>query len=293
MENYAWKSTLKSLVMTSAYQAMQVPFIGHVMCPSILKLPNPINMTASRLAALDSGWFVTYKADGTRCLWVRAVFMGLCFDITVNRCCEMKIIRCEAPAQNAGSGICYMLDCELVDGVFVCHDVLIYERVSVMYRAFSKRIKVLYMLRDHKDMPQPKSFFPCSQIQMVPTLGDGYIFVHETNMFQTGKTDTIIKWKSVSDISIDLLVDTSGNAMMSSQHGNIMFQGQIAEFDLSMQDCKGHIAQFNYRDSAWFPTRIRDNKNTANDAYVVQETVSSVEQPILHEGLIARCQSIR
>lgn len=291
MDRYAWRNTLRALVMSSAYQAMQVPFVTYATCTNILKLPHPVNMTSTRLAALDGSWFVTYKADGTRCLWIRASFMGVSVDVVLNRCCEMRIIHCDAQESNM-SGICYMLDCEQVDDVFVCHDVLIYERVSVMYRAFSKCIKMLYMLREHGDMPQPKSFFPCSQIQMVPKIGDGYIFVHASNMFQTGKTESIIKWKDLRDISIDLFIDVSGNVMMSSQQGHTKFQGKIGQSDL-ISECKGHIMEFKYDDSTWIPTRIRHDKNTANDAYVVQETVMSAEQPILLGDLIAKCHMIQ
>ena len=236
---------------------------------------------------------MTYKADGTRCLWIRASFMGISVDIVLNRCCEMRIIRCDPQPQMDTCGIYYMLDCELVDDVFVCHDVLIYERVSVMHRTFAKRIKMLYMLREQKDLPQPKSFYPCSQVQMVPKLGDGYIFIHASNMFQTGKSESIIKWKDLGDISIDLLVDMSGNVMMSSQQGNTKFQGEIRSSDLSMSDCRGHIVEFKYNNSAWIPTRVRFDKNTANDAYVVQETVMSAERPISLEELIAKCNMIQ
>ena len=287
---WSWTNTLRSIIITDVYQAMQVPFQAHLYPAEVLKLPHPVNMTRQRLSALDSGWFVTYKADGVRYLWIRAVYLGRMFDITINRRCEMNIL--QNKASDVESGIYFALDCELVDSQFTCHDVLIFDRVPVLFRAFSKRIKILYMLRDKDDMPQPKSFYPCSQIQMVPDAGDGYIFVHCTDKFQTGKSETMIKWKPLHDISIDMLVDNQLRPMMSSAQGHIPFTDTIGKGQLTLDECKDQIVEFKYKDSAWVPVKVRDDKNTANDAYVIKETVLSAHEPILYDQLLSKCTSI-
>ena len=288
---FAWIDTLRFIVLTDVYQAMQVQFQAHLYPAEVLKLPHPVNMTRQRLSALGSGWFVTYKADGVRYMWLRAVYMGRVFDITINRRCEMNIIQ-DNPSGNMEPGIYFALDCELVGTDFTCHDVLIFDRVPVLFRAFAKRIKILYMLRDQKDLPQPKSFYPCSQIQMVPDIGNGYIFVHCTDKFQTGKSETMIKWKPLHDISIDMLVDNQLRPMMSSAQGHIPFTDTIGNGTLALDACKNKIVEFKYKDEAWVPIRVRDDKNTANDAYVIKETVLSAHEPILYDQLLSKCNSI-
>ena len=99
---WSWTNTLRSIIITDVYQAMQVPFQAHLYPAEVLKLPHPVNMTRQRLSALDSGWFVTYKADGVRYLWIRAVYLGRMFDITINRRCEMNILQNKASDVESG-----------------------------------------------------------------------------------------------------------------------------------------------------------------------------------------------
>ena len=285
-----WSATLRTIVLTEVYQAAHVPFTTLLSCGNVLKLPNPVNMNQTRMRCLDSSWFVTYKADGTRCLWVSAVYMGMHFVLTLNRCCEMEILS-SSPSDHP-AGIIYALDCEAVEGSLICHDILISERVPVLFRAFAKRLKLLYMLRSYPELPQPKSFFPCGQVNMVPGIRDGLIFVHSQDKFQTGKTDTIIKWKPLNEISVDLLVTKDLEVLMSSGGKLIPFARSIVEYKLLLSECCEHIVEFNFAEGAWYPCSIRADKSTPNDAFVVKETEESVLQPIHKEALFRVCLQI-
>lgn len=285
-----WSASLRTIVLTELYQAAHVPFSTLLSCGNVLKLPHPVNMNHNRLRLLDSSWFVTYKADGTRCMWICAVYMGRQFVLTLNRCCEMQILH-SAPS-DLSPGIIYALDCEAVEGSLICHDILISERVPVLFRAFSKRLKLLYMLRSHPELPQPKSFFPCGQVEMVPNMGDGLIFVHSQDKFQTGKTDSIIKWKPLNEISVDLLVTGEMKVFMSSGGKLVPFGRSIVEFELPLSDCRECIVEFNFAEGAWYPCRIRTDKSTPNDAFVVKETEESVLDPIHKDALFHVCLQI-
>lgn len=294
MEIKAWPSTIRTLILTEIYQTMQIAFHSYVSSSDVLKLPNPVNMNAARLAELGSSWFVTFKADGVRCLWVRAIVRQTAVELTINRKCQITSIKVIDHHKPEVEGIIHALDCELVDGKYICHDVLIFDRVPVLFRAFEKRINVLYLLHDRQDLPQPKSFYPCSQIDMVPYLGDGYVFISSFDKFETGKTESIVKWKPPQDISIDLLVkDTS--VLMASNTGLVSFSGSLTEYELSLKDCNGHVVEFTFcsTSSCWYPYRIRYDKSIPNNAFVVQETIQSLQSPILLDRLVARCKCIK
>ena len=272
---------------------MEVPYSSCMSNDSILKLPNPINISRSRLNSLSRDWFVTTKVDGVRYLWVECVFAGQRFKVCIDRSRQFEILA-SIDCGEEKNGIIFALDTEFVNGAFVCHDVFVWDEVPVLFRDFSRRMKFMYNLREMDGMPCCKSFFPVSQIKMVPGAepSDGYIFVHATNKFETGKSTTVLKWKPENLISIDLYFDREGKAWCSCKGGKQEFSHEIGEPCLPMSEIADKVVECFLVEGRWCPQKIRTDKSTPNDAHVVNETIKSREKPVTLSALHSKCESL-
>jgi hypothetical protein len=173
--------------------------------------------------------------------------------------------------------------------------VLVFDKVPVLYRPFGQRLKYLYKLRDmdRSMFPTCKPFYPLCHIDMVvlDDTSDGYIFIHVNNVFESGASTTILKWKPQECISVDLLVDSAGKLWMQQKMDRFeQFRGTVCEFELRLADCVNKVVEFSNSSSGWFPYRIREDKHTPNSSHVVQETVESASDPVSKEMLFRQCK---
>lgn len=262
--------------------------------PCILRLTNPLNMDHVRLKEMSIEWFVTKKCDGKRALVVILIFSKTRFKLTIDRQCKINIIS-HTPTNDTNDGIEFAFDCEhMHDGKYICHDVLVYERVSVLFRDFCQRLKYIYKLKELVDMPIPKKFYPVSAIKMISEGdSDGYIFIHCNAQFTPGQSNCILKWKPLNRISIDLFVSENLNIQAISKGQYVPFTQTICEYELSLHECKGRITEFFFDGKAWFPALIRDDKNVPNNLHVVIETVRSAKAPVSRAQLFQTCENLK
>lgn len=298
-----WTSSLKEFVEVEIFRLCNVPFSQLLQSRTLLRLPCPVNLTPSRLKTLSNEFFVTHKYDGVRHLVIQVSFSHKLYLLSMDRRCNMKILK---SARSEGTNcIYYALDCELVEingaEEFVAHDVLIFDSVPVLFRDFARRLKYIYALRNNTlGLPTCKSFYQCADLEMISLQKnhllpkcDGYIFIHTCSKFEAGTCDSVYKWKDVQDISIDLFVNANGHVLMSRMGEQVPFTHSVVEYELPLNMCAGHVVEFCYDGSAWFPALVRYDKSTANDTYVINETIKSVRQPIRLQDIIDHCTKIK
>lgn len=306
-KTHDWIPSLKEYVTVEIFRLCNIPFTQLTQPRILLRLPCPVNLNQARLKSLSNEFFVTHKYDGVRYLIVQVTFSSKLFLLTIDRRCQIQIL--ESKESNNNTGISYVLDCELVTindkQEYVAHDVLVFDSVPVLFRDFARRLKYIYKLRNNTlGLPSCKSFYQCADLKMLVDKAaenksdnlpqcDGFIFIHTCSKFEAGTCESVYKWKDLQDISIDLFVNESSEVFMSRQGQHIPFTHSVVEYELPLVECCMHIVEFCYDGSAWFPALIRNDKNTANDIYVVNETIKSVRQPITLQDLVDQCSKIQ
>ena len=291
-----WEAALRDYVVIEIYRLMGMDWQSLCFGPCLLRMTNPVNIDHERLKNLTSEWFVTLKCDGHRLLLVVVSFSGRRYKVSLDRSCNFDIIEnLVITEHDKHNGIEFALDCEKIEHNLICHDVLVFERVPVLFRDFCRRLKYIYKVVEYPFLPKSKKFFPIGNIDMVKddTKSDGFIFIHCNFQFTPGQSSQLLKWKPMNRISIDLFVKQDRKVYAVSKGQYVQFSQPIREYELSLEECADQIIEFFFDGSAWFPALIRSDKNTANNLHVVIETVRSAQQPVTRDELVNKCKLLR
>jgi len=260
--------------------------------PAVLRLSNPVNITREMLRDLDAAdYLVTMKCDGTRVVYVVLTAWGCTYHVKLDRKCKFTLVSERAAEATECEGLHYVLDCEeMPNAKLICHDVLLFEDVPVLFRPFVQRLKYLYKLREYPTMPQPKRFQPLEQLSTIKIDEgdcDGLIFLALQGTFTPGLSQDILKWKPIEKISIDMLVTKKG-AMVRNEGTLVAFDAVTGLDEVQ----RGLIYEFFFDSSRslWFPGHVREDKSQPNSLYVAQQTalcVTEAEAITLNELIMA------
>lgn len=111
---------------------------------------------------------------------------------------------------------------------------------------------------------------------------DGLIFTPGKSPYRKLIEDrSILKWKPLEQLTIDLLVSHSSKTLMDSS-------GRVIDLPTDFEELKdddGQVVEFNYIDGKLNKIRVRDDKTRGNGPIVVDQTLKLIRDPITAEVL--------
>jgi hypothetical protein len=261
--------------------------------------PQPVSIERKDFETLKyNNYWVSYKSDGVRFLFVFLRIDDKNYALLVNRNTDMYLVRVTT-AQAVFQGT--VLDGELVyDQDAQRHEYIVYDATivcgfSVVQDPLSARLEKALTVTNHvtkSDIPlKIKLFYPLRDFDdyvkhVVPEIRhgtDGYIFTPENSPVLSGTHYRMFKWKEQMKNTVDFQVEKD-RLRLSKGNTTVGVPDKLVDVnsELAKRIRKGPcIVECRYvSPQKWTPILIREDKSHPNNVLTYTKTLFNIEENI-------------
>jgi mRNA capping enzyme, catalytic domain/mRNA capping enzyme, C-terminal domain len=246
--------------------------------------PHPVSLERRHFDIIQKGSYVVCeKTDGVRYLLVCTTFKERKWALFVNRAFDLYSARLAIPRET-------ILDGELVGTKFIIWDGMMVGGSSLMKLDLISRLRASEPAT--KGPPyggiriQMKKMWARSKLgellrTQFPYEIDGYVFTPVNEPVNIETHETMFKWKPLSRITIDFLVQDDGLYVWDRKFGMVKVQqGKLDQVEV------GHIAECQWTQQGWVYVKERTDKVHPNNRRTLLRTLINIKENIQIEELL-------
>lgn len=264
--------------------------------PPIFPGPQPISIERKHFPLLRrSNYVVCEKTDGVRHVMMCFKHENKNMCLITNRNLDMYLVNLRVPTSAYEKGT--ILDGEIVKSLegrwmFMVYDIVIPGNFPERFQAADKIVSKIVNISKNIFVVKLKKFFKLNQFSELqnvehPYHVDGYVFTPEDEPIRIGTHETMFKWKPLVQNTIDFQMKKRPNSenwgMYLQEKGILMYETEISPSDCPPEFMvEDLIAECMYvpDHQAWFPLRIREDKNFPNARKTFYRTLVNLKEDI-------------
>lgn len=260
---------------------------------------NPVSIERNHFAYLqNNSFYVAEKSDGVRYLLFCVTVQGQKLDVLMNRRLDLFVVDVQLPPGLYENTI---LDGELTihrkrhRSVFLVFDAVLLAGRSVQNCTFVNRLAAAdTALGQHANGKLPvliKHFFAIDKAwdefhNYLPVIRelfdmDGIVIVPNDLPVQSGRHDTMFKWKARADCTVDMEVVAGHESLMLAVYSRRnKCLTNIGNLPLTSTYHIGDILECKYSGGLWTPVLLRVDKQHPNDDLTYEKTLINIQENI-------------